>query len=97
MPWFAILSGLWAMATLCVFVLAIRLSYRIEARSEALTNRTGLPRKAMIFHTVFNIGVARDAESQAMRRCMNTLLLVAVGSLVAFAAGLRLLGYWRDA
>lgn len=76
MPWFATLTGLWGIVMLAVFVAAIRLSYRIEARSPDLKNRSGVPRKAMIFHTVTNLGVARDDETQSMRRRMNRLLLV---------------------
>ncbi|MCC6205104.1 MAG: hypothetical protein IT533_08915, partial [Hyphomicrobiales bacterium] len=73
MPWFATLTGLWGIVMLAVFVAAIRLSYRIEARSPDLKNRSGVPRKAMIFHTVTNLGVARDDETQSMRRRMNRL------------------------
>ncbi len=87
MPWFAILTGLWGLAMLAIFVAAIRLSYRIEARSPDLKNRSGVPRKAMIFHTVTNLGVARDDETQSMRRRMNRLLLV---NLFGFAG----LGAW---
>lgn len=97
LPWFAILTGLWALATLVAFVLAVRLSYQIEERSEALINHTGVQRKAMLFHTVFNIGVARDAETQAMRSRMNKLLFTAIASLAVFAAGLKFLGYWQNA
>lgn len=87
MPWFAILTGLWGLAMLAVFIAAIRFSYRIEARSPDLKNRSGVPRKAMIFHTVTNLGVARDDETQSMRRRMNRLLLV---NLFGFAG----LGAW---
>ena len=73
---FYLLAGVWALGMLAVFIQAIRLSYRIEARSPDLTNRSGFPRKAMMFHTVTNWNVARDAETQAMRRRMNRLLLV---------------------
>lgn len=89
--WFGIFAGVWGIAMVIVFILAIRLSYRIEARSEGLTNRSGIPRKAMIFHTVFNLKVARDPESQAMRRRMLRLLAVnAVGFiLLGIAIALR--------
>jgi hypothetical protein len=80
--WFPILTGLWGLVMLAIFIQAIRLSYAIERRSPDLTNRTGIPRKAMMFHTVTNLRVARDAETQAMRRRMNRLLLV---NLVGFA------------
>ncbi|TIX06773.1 MAG: hypothetical protein E5V44_12995, partial [Mesorhizobium sp.] len=55
-----LLFGVWALAILVVFIQAIRLSYRIEARSPDLTNRSGLPRNAMMFHTITNLSVARD-------------------------------------
>lgn len=87
---FGIFAGVWALAMLAVFIQAIRLSYRIEARSAGLKNTSGLPRKAMIVHTVLNIAVARDAQTQAMRRRMNILLLVTAAGLVAMAIAIRL-------
>ncbi|MBN9222812.1 MAG: hypothetical protein J0I79_33185 [Mesorhizobium sp.] len=83
-----LLAGVWAIAILAVFVMAIRLSYRIEARSPDLTNRGGFPRKAMLFHTVANLKVARDEETQAMRRRMNGLLLIVLAGFVIMAAGI---------
>lgn len=75
---------------LAIFIWAIRLSYRIEARSPGLANRSGFPRNAMIFHTVFNMNVARDEETQAMRRRMIRLLLLAVLGLGAMGGVLHL-------
>lgn len=74
--------ALWAIAMLAVFIQAIRLSYRIEARSPELANRTGLPQRAQMVHTVTNWKVARDEETQAMRRRMNLLLLVNLAGFV---------------
>ncbi|MDF3217128.1 hypothetical protein EN962_20300 [Mesorhizobium sp. M7A.F.Ca.CA.001.09.2.1] len=85
-----LLAGVWALAILAVFIQAIRLSYRIEARSPDLTNRSGFPRKAMMFHTVTNMAVARDAETQSMRRRMNWLLLIVLAGFVVMWAGLYL-------
>jgi hypothetical protein len=85
-----LLAGVWALAILAVFILAIRLSYRIEARSPDLTNRSGFPRKAMMFHTITNMKVARDEETQAMRRRMNGLLLIVLAGFAIMAAGLHL-------
>ena len=85
-----LLAGVWAVIILAVFIQAIRLSYRIEARSPELTNLSGLPRKAMMFHTITNTNVARDAETQAMRRRMNRLLLIVVGGFAVMAAGIGL-------
>jgi len=88
---FYLLAGVWALAILAVFIQAIRLSYRIEARSPDLTNRSGLPRKAMMFHTITNLSVARDEETQAMRRRMNRLLLIVVAGFAVMAAGIGLI------
>ena len=43
------LYGLWGIAMVAVFIMAIRLSYRVEARSPELKNTSGLPRNAMWF------------------------------------------------
>lgn len=37
------LAGRWGVATVVVLISAIRLCYQVEARSDALRNRTGLP------------------------------------------------------
>ena len=81
-PGIYLLSGIWAVAMLAVFIWAIRLSYRIESRSPDLQNTGGVPRNALICHTVTNWKVARDEETQALRRRMNRLLLV---NLIGFA------------
>ncbi|RWA62065.1 hypothetical protein [Mesorhizobium sp.] len=85
-----LLFGVWALAILAVFIQAIRLSYRIEARSPDLTNRSGLPRNAMMFHTITNLSVARDEETQGLRRKMIRLLLIVVGGFVVLAVGIGL-------
>ncbi|MEQ8296829.1 MAG: hypothetical protein RIB55_10140 [Nitratireductor sp.] len=77
---FFVFSGLWAVTMLVLFVQAIRLSYRIEARSDGLRNRSGLPRYAAMPFTATNYKVARDPETQALRRRMLMFLaLVAIG------------------
>jgi hypothetical protein len=76
MAWSAILTGIWGICMLAIFIMAIRLSYAIERRSAELQNTSGVPRKAMMFHTVFNLNVARDPETQAMRRRMIKLLII---------------------
>ena len=55
------LAGIWAVAMLAIFIQAIRLSYRVEARSPDLRNTSGIPRNAMLPHVVTNWKVARDA------------------------------------
>lgn len=87
---FYLLCGVWALVMLAIFIQAIRLSYRIEARSPGLTNRSGFPRKAMMFHTVTNTNVALDQETQAMRRHMIRLLLIVIAGFALMWAGLYL-------
>lgn len=82
------LAGVWAIAMLAIFIAAIRLSYRIEARSPELRNTTGLPRNALMFHSVANWKVARDDETQALRHTMNLLLLVVVAGFILMAVTL---------
>lgn len=74
---------------LAVFIQAIRLSYRIEKRSPDLVNRTGLPMRAQIIHTVTNWKVARDPETQALRRQMNRLLLICLAGMIAMAVAVN--------
>ena len=88
---FLVLTGSWAIVMLAIFIQAIRLSYRIEARSPELTNRSGLPRTAMMVHTVANWKVARDGETQALRRRMNFLLALNLFGFLLLWAGL----WWR--
>ncbi|RWN32601.1 hypothetical protein [Mesorhizobium sp.] len=87
---FYMLCGVWALVMLAIFIHAIRLSYRIEACSPDLTNRSGFPRNAMMFHTVTNMNVARDQETQAMRRRMNRLLLIVLAGYALLWAGVSL-------
>jgi hypothetical protein len=84
------LYGLWGIAMVAVFIQAIRLSYRVEARSPQLKNTSGLPRNALWLHVVTNSGVARDGETQALRQSMNLLLLVNVAGFALFGAWLWL-------
>lgn len=88
--WFAIGTGLWGLVMVAIFIQAIRLSYAVERRSPDLVNRSGVPRKAMIFHTVTNRGVARDADTQALRGRMNKLLFVNLLGFVLMFAYLQL-------
>jgi len=83
--WFYIVSGLWAAGMLAVFIQAIRLSYRIEKRSAALRNETGLPRYAAMPFTVTNWRVSRDDQTQALRRRMLQLLGLNLAGFVIFA------------
>jgi hypothetical protein len=85
---FYMLAGVWGVVMIAVFIQAIRLSYRIEARSPELANSSGVPRKAMILHTVTNWNVAQDAETQALRRRMNRLLLIIAGGFLVLWIGM---------
>jgi hypothetical protein len=85
---FYMLVGVWGVVMIAVFIQAIRLSYRIEARSPELANGSGVPRKAMILHTVTNWNVAQDAETQALRRRMNRLLLIIAGGFLVLWIGM---------
>ncbi|MBU0585277.1 MAG: hypothetical protein KKB66_06130 [Alphaproteobacteria bacterium] len=93
---FFIFSGVWALAMLAVFIKAIRLSYRIEARSEGLRNTLGVPQKAMMIHTAFNWKVARDPETQALRRRMLFLLALNLAGFVLLWGALWMTGSVAD-
>jgi hypothetical protein len=84
------LAGVWGIVMVATFIIAIRLSYRIEARSPGLANTSGLPRNALMFHTVTNLNVARDPETQALRRRMNILLLFNLLGFILLGAAI----YW---
>jgi hypothetical protein len=90
--YFYILCGVWALFVLLLFIQAIRLSYRVEARSPDLQNRTGIPRNAMIFHTTLNINVARDPQTQTMRRRMLWFLAASVGGLALMGIAISQVG-----
>ena len=79
------LSALWGVASIALLISAVRLCYRIEARSGRPMLKHGLPGYANVIPVAFNLGVARDGETQALRRRMN-MRLVAI--LAAFA------GFW---
>ena len=89
----AILGGIIGFAAIAVFISAIRISYAIEARSD--------PRKAMarfgytnIFGVALNWRVARDRETQAMRR--RLLKQLAVIALLFVLMGLIAIGVAAD-
>ncbi len=85
--YFFLVTGVWAVVMLAIFIQAIRLSYRIEARSDGLRNTLGVPQKAAMVHTAFNWKVARDPETQALRRRMLLMLLLnLIGFILLWAA-----------
>ena len=94
--WFAAFSALWGLAMIAILIQAIRLSYRIEARSPDLVNRSGLPRRAMIVHTVVNWKVSRDRETQDLRRRMNRLLWWNLAGFALFWIVIVATRSWRE-
>ena len=86
-PLVASFMSAWPPLALLMLVGVIMLSYRIEKRSPDLVNRTGIPRYAMLLHTITNLNVSRDRQTQLLRRAMLTLLLgiVLLFVLVAIA------------
>lgn len=74
-----VLSGVWGVTIIGTLISATRLCYEIERRSGKLKPGS-LPRYANVVPVAFNIGVARDAETQSLRRRMNQrLLLIMLG------------------
>ncbi len=89
---FYVFAGVWGLAMVAVLISAIRLCYRVEERSEALRNRTGLPMKAQWIQVIVNHGVARDAETQALRRRANRRFLVILAGFALFGLVLHFAG-----
>ena len=54
-----------------------------------LRNTSGFPRNAMLFHTITNLNVARDDETQAMRRRMNLLLVLVLAGFAVMGLAIR--------
>lgn len=78
----AILAGFWGVVTMALFLVVIKLCYRIEARSlppGQMPRRWGY---ADIIGVSFNVGVARDAETQGLRRRMLMLLALIIGGFI---------------
>jgi hypothetical protein len=88
-----VLGGLFGLAAVVALISAIPLSYRIEARSNP--QRYGKRRFGYtnIWAVALNIGVASDAETQAMRR----KLLVRLGIVALMFAGLAAIAVSRTA
>jgi hypothetical protein len=88
MGWaFATASGLWGVAMIANLIVAIRLCYRIEARSPRWARKPGsLPAYAAWLPVMLNHGVARDPETQALRRRMNLhFAAMPIGFLLLYA------------
>lgn len=83
-PIFMTLTGLWGVGTISVLIYGIRLCYEVERRS-GWRKPGSVPTYAAWVPVIFNWGVARDEETQALRRRMNLLFLAVLASMVLFA------------
>lgn len=80
--WFFVLAGLIGVGMIALLISATRLCYRIEALSGRPFMRKGLPGYANVIPVAFNLGVAKDGETQALRRQMNARLLAILGGFI---------------
>ena len=89
---FFYVSTLWALGTITLLILAIRLSYKIEHRSGIGQAKWKIPVYASVIPVAFNIGVARDAQTQALRRRMNLYLVTILIGYIVFGIIVATLG-----
>lgn len=82
--WFYVVCGVWAVAVVFTLIRATRLAYRVEERSGRPFMKAGLPGYANVIPVALNIGVAADAETQALRRGVVRRLLMIIGGFAAF-------------
>lgn len=90
--WFYVICAIWAVAVVGALIRATRFTYMVEARSGRRPLRSGLPGFANVIPVALNIGVARDAETQGLRREVVKRLLMILGGFVAFALFLAVAG-----
>lgn len=85
MNWlFGAIAAVWGVATIYLLLQVITLCYRIEKRSRPDAGaQNSAPQRANIIAAAFNFGVARDSETQAMRRQMNFYLLIIMTGFIA--------------
>lgn len=81
--------GAWAIVMIGMFISVTRLCYAIEARSGRPMLGNGLPGFANVFPVAFNVGVARDQETQRLRWRMIQRLLVILAGFGFFLLVLR--------
>jgi len=81
--------GVWAVVVIGMFISVTRLCYAIEARSGRPLLKNGLPGFANVFPVAFNVGVAKDDETQRLRWRMIQRLLVILVGFVFFLLVLR--------
>lgn len=85
MSLFASLSALWALATLTLFILMLRVSYQVERTSDPDSFQRWPLRYANPIGVALNIKVSDDPVSQGLRRKLLAYM-AAIGVLfVAFA------------
>lgn len=87
-PLFYIVCGLWGLGMIAILISAIRLCYAVEQRS-GWKKPGSLPTYAAWVPVILNIGVARDGETQALRRRMNLRFLLILAGFVLFYLWLR--------
>lgn len=87
---FYVITGLLGMAIIVNLIFAARICYQIEERSGKPMLKGGLPGFANIVPVAFNVGVAKDDETQDLRWQMNKRLLTILGGFVAYMIYLRL-------
>lgn len=79
-----VLSAVWGVTIIGTLISVIRLCYEIERRSGQLKPGS-VPRYANVIPVAFNFGVARDDETQHLRRRMNQRLLLMLLGFGLFA------------
>lgn len=82
MEMFGAFSGLWGILTLALFILMVRISYKVERRSNPEKFERWPIRYANPFGVALNINVARDAETQKLRKQLLAYM-AAIGVLFA--------------
>jgi hypothetical protein len=87
---FYVITGLLGMSIVVNLIFAARMCYQIQERSGKPMLKGGLPGFANILPAAFNIGVARDDETQDLRWQINRRLLTILGGFVAYMIYLRL-------
>lgn len=93
MQWIGSLGGVWGAATIAALIYALRLCYAVEKRSWPEKFQHMPWRKADVFSVAFNArGVAQDAETQALRRRMNLVLLAILAGFAVFGGLVFLAG-----
>lgn len=79
---FASLSGLWGLTTIGLFIWMVRISYKVERRSNPSKFERWPLRYANPFGVALNINVASDDETQGLRKqllvCMAAIAVLFV-------------------